>query len=71
MPFGLKNTWATYRRLTNEAFKPLMGTTMEVYVDDMLTTSLKSAAHTTDLGKPFQVLRNYNICLNPTSAPLV
>lgn len=40
MPFGLKNTGATYQRFVNYMFKPLIVKTMEVYVNDMITKSL-------------------------------
>ncbi|KAI5316496.1 hypothetical protein L3X38_036203 [Prunus dulcis] len=36
MPFCLKNVGATYQRLVNSLFVPLIGNTMEVYVDDIL-----------------------------------
>ena len=36
MPFGIKNTGATYQSLVNEIFKDLIKKSMEVYVDDML-----------------------------------
>ena len=36
MPFGLKNTGATYQRLVNKMFQGQIGTSMEVYIDDML-----------------------------------
>ena len=39
MPFGLKNVGVTYQRLVTKIFRPLMGKTMEVYVDDMLIKS--------------------------------
>ncbi|CAL2246892.1 unnamed protein product [Prunus armeniaca] len=39
MPFGLKNAGATYQLLVNSIFAPLIGNTMEVYVDDMLVKS--------------------------------
>lgn len=39
MLFGLKNVGATYQRLVNMIFKPLIGQTMEVYVDDIITKS--------------------------------
>jgi len=35
MPFGLKNTGATYQGLVNRIFADLIGKTMEVYVDDI------------------------------------
>ncbi|KAL0286736.1 UNVERIFIED_CONTAM: Retrovirus-related Pol polyprotein from transposon opus [Sesamum angustifolium] len=35
MPFGLKNTGATYQRLVDKIFRPQLGGNMEVYVDDI------------------------------------
>ena len=45
MPFGLKNTGATYQRLVNGMFCDLIGRNMEVYVDDMLVKSKKADGH--------------------------
>ena len=39
MPFGLKNTRATYQRLVTKMFRPLLRSTMEAYIDDMLVKS--------------------------------
>ena len=39
MPFELKNAGATYQRLVTKMFQPLLGKTMEVYIDDMLIKS--------------------------------
>ena len=65
MPFGLKNAGATYQRLLNRMFQKQIGTTMEVYIDDMLVKSTKSNLHITHLSEAFQILRNYNMKLNP------
>ena len=65
MPFGLKNAGATYKRLVNKMFKKQMGTTMEVYIDDMLVKSTITELHIAHLSKAFQVLREYNMKLNP------
>ena len=46
MSFGLKNTGATYERLVTKIFQPLMGKTMEVYIDDMLVKSKECLDHT-------------------------
>ena len=39
---------------------------MEVYIDDMLVKSIKVELHVAHLAKSFQVLKNYNMKLNPT-----
>ncbi|KAL0427165.1 UNVERIFIED_CONTAM: hypothetical protein Slati_2891300 [Sesamum latifolium] len=49
MPFGLKNTGATYQRLMDKIFRPQIGRNVEVYVDDMLVKSKKAEGHVTDL----------------------
>ena len=65
MPFGLKNAGATYQRLLNQMFQKQIGTTMEVYIDDMLVKSTTTELHITHLSEAFQILRNYNMKLNP------
>ena len=45
MPFGLKNAGATYQRLVNRMFQMQIGTTMEVYIDDMLVKSTTAELH--------------------------
>ena len=39
---------------------------MEVYIDDMLVKSIKVELHITHLAEAFQVLKSYNMKLNPT-----
>ena len=65
MPFGIKNAGATYQRLVNRIFQKQIGTFMEVYIDDMLVKSIKVELHITHLAEAFQVLRSYNMKLNP------
>ena len=65
MPFGLKNAGATYQRLVNKIFKPLIGHTMEVYVDDMITKSKEPRDHVKHLEETFELLRKYEMKLNP------
>ena len=65
MPFGLKNVEATYQRLVNWMFQKQIGTTKEVYIDDMLVKSTTAELHIAHLSEVFQILRNYNMKLNP------
>ena len=66
MPFGLKNSRATYQRLVNNMFHKHICTSMEVYIDDMLVKSIKAGLHVNQLVKAFQVLKDYKMKLNPT-----
>ena len=65
MPFELKNAGATYQRLVNRMFQKQIGTFMEVYIDDMRVKSIKAELHITHLAETFQVLKSYNMKLNP------
>ncbi|GAV85114.1 RVT_1 domain-containing protein, partial [Cephalotus follicularis] len=66
MPFGLKNAGATYQRLVNKIFEPQIGKNMEVYIDDMLVKTPARSPHVKDLEETFEVLRRYNMKLNPS-----
>ena len=65
MPFGLKNARATYQRPVTKIFRPLMGKTMEVYIDDMLVKSKERPDHTKHLQETFELLLMYGMKLNP------
>ena len=65
MLFGLKNTGATYQRLVMKMFCPLLGSTMEVYIDDMLVKSKQRPDHAAHLQQTFDLLRKYDMKLNP------
>lgn len=64
MPFGLKNTGTTYQRLVNKIFEDQIGKSMEVYMDDMLTKSLRAEDHVTDLKRTFNTMDKYRMKLN-------
>ncbi|KAM2938414.1 hypothetical protein FF1_038205 [Malus domestica] len=64
MPFGLKNSGATYHRLVNSMFVEQIGKIMEVYVDDMLVKSKHVDQHITNLSKTFTILKRYRMRLN-------
>ena len=65
MPFGLKNVGATYQRLVTKILQPLLGNTMEAYIDDMLVKSKEHFDHTKHLQEAFELLRRYDMKLNP------
>ena len=65
MLFGLKNAGATYQRLVNKMFQKQLGESMEVYIDDMLVKVVKAELHIVHLAEAFQVLKHYNMKLNP------
>ena len=61
MPFGLKNTGATYQRLANMMVKEHIRKTMEVYMDDMLVKSKVASDHVSHLADTFNILRAYRM----------
>ncbi|GJZ46073.1 reverse transcriptase domain-containing protein [Tanacetum coccineum] len=65
MPFGLKNTRATYQRLVDKAFKKQIGMNLEVYVDDLVIKSHTEQKILIDVEETFQVPRKINMKLNP------
>ncbi|XP_070039979.1 uncharacterized protein [Nicotiana tomentosiformis] len=65
MPFGLKNTGATYMRAMTTIFHDMIHKEIEVYVGDVIIKSKKQSDHVGDLRKFFQRLRRYNLKLNP------
>ena len=50
--------------MVNKIFKPLIGRTMEVYVDDMITKSKNPNEHVKHLEETFGLLRKYKMTLN-------
>ena len=66
MLFGLKNVEATYQRLVTKMFRPLLGNTIEVYIDDMLVKSKELPDHVEHLQEAFELLRAYGMKLNPS-----
>jgi len=63
--FRLKNAEATYQRLVNKLFEPLISRTIEVYVDGMIVKSLLGTEHGQDLRKMFDILQAFRVKLNP------
>ena len=65
MPFSLKNVGATYKRLVNMMFKNLIRKAVEMYVDDILVKSKLAEDYIKHLGQMFDILRKYQMKLNP------
>ena len=65
MSFGLKNARAAYQRIVTRVFQPLIGKSIEVYIDDMLVKSKERLDHTMHLQETFKLLRRHNLKLNP------
>ena len=64
MPFGLKNTGATYQRMMTRMFKPQLGKNIEIYIDNMMVKSKVESKHINDLGNIFEILRKHKLHLN-------
>lgn len=61
MPFGLKNTGATYQRMIDKVFESQIGRNIEVYIDDMVIKTPKGQSHFDDLEETFQTLTKYQL----------
>ena len=66
MSFRLKNIGATYQRLVTKMFRPLLGKTTKVYIDDMLVKSKQLLDNVTHLQEAFELLRACGMKLNPS-----
>ncbi|RVW26312.1 Retrovirus-related Pol polyprotein from transposon 17.6 [Vitis vinifera] len=54
-----------YQRLMTKIFKPLIGHTVEVYINDIVVKNKTRGEHTRHLEKTFRLMNAYNIKLNP------
>ena len=64
MPFGLKNAGSTYQWMMTKMFKPQLGRSIEVYIDDMVVKSKVVFKHVGDLMNIFEILRKHKLHLN-------
>jgi len=64
MPFGLKNAGATYQRLMDRVFAPMIGRNVQAYVDDMVVTSRVKDQHVANLEELFTTIVKYKLKLN-------
>ncbi|GJZ14995.1 reverse transcriptase domain-containing protein [Tanacetum coccineum] len=65
MPFGLKNTRATYQRLVDKAFQKQVGQNLEVYMDNLVIKIRTEQEVIRDIEETFKTLREINMKLNP------
>ncbi|KAM1695444.1 hypothetical protein ACFXTN_027091 [Malus domestica] len=65
MPFGLKNAGATYQQAINTIFHDLIGTIVEVYIDDVVIKSKQRRTYVDDLRQAFLCMRQHNLKMNP------
>ncbi|XP_068307484.1 uncharacterized protein [Pyrus communis] len=61
MLFGLKNVDATYQRAMNTIFHDLIGTIIEVYIDDEVMKLKSRRTHLDDLRQAFLCMRQHNL----------
>jgi hypothetical protein len=65
MTFGLKNAGATYQRAMNLIFHDLLGTVLEIYIDDVIVKSDSMNNHLADLRLDLEMMRRYGLKINP------
>jgi hypothetical protein len=65
MPFGLRNTGATYQRCMQHVFREHIGPTVEAYVDNIVVKTKRVSNLVNDLDVAFKCLKAKSIKLNP------
>ena len=65
MPFGLKNTGATYQRMATALLYDMIHKEIEVFIDDMMVKSPTIEGHFEALNKFLARAERYNLILNP------
>ena len=65
MPFGLKNTGATYQRDMQKIFDNVFHKYVECYVDDLVVKTKRREDHLVDLQSMFNHLRKYQLKMSP------
>jgi len=65
IPFGLKNTEATYQRTMQTIFDDMLHKKVECYIDDLVVKSKKRIDHIQDLCLIFERLRRCQLKMNP------
>jgi hypothetical protein len=65
MPFGLKNTGATYQRMMQNCLGCQIGRNIQVYIDNVVITTRNEESLINDLQETFDNLDRYKLKLNP------
>ena len=68
MPFGLKNTGATYQRAMQKNVDNVLYKYVECYVNDLVVKTKRREDHLVDLQSVFNCLRKYLLKMNPRNA---
>jgi hypothetical protein len=66
MPFGLKNTGATYQWMMQSCLGSQIGRNIQVYINDVVITTREEKSLISDLAETFDNLSKYKLKLNPT-----
>ena len=61
----LDKVLAPYQRLMDKVLAPMLGRNVQLYVDDMVVTSLERSGHVADLEELFVTIARYKLKLNP------
>jgi hypothetical protein len=65
LPFGLKTAPATFQKMMNSVLSGLTGTRCFVYLDDIVLYAKSLADHNGKLREVLDMLRNYQLKLQP------
>ncbi|KAK4400758.1 Transposon Tf2-12 polyprotein [Sesamum angolense] len=65
-PFGLNHAGATYQTAMQRIFDDMIHKNVECYIDDLVVNSKKQEDHLHDLRKVFELLRRYQLKMNPS-----
>ena len=64
MPFRLKNAVSIYQRMMTRMFRPQLGKSIEIYIDDKVVKSKMVSEHVGNLENIFEILRRHKLRLN-------